>query len=185
MLVLLLALSIQDAGPREPLPRTAAAAAAAEAAGQAVEGWLVLPAHDEPPTCDRDGSMYEMKACAGDDLEREQERMRRYMEAAEARARDLDEASVRYGPQTRQAAWLSESQEAWRGYADSRCHGVLEATSGGTMGGLGYAWCMTDVTRRRTHDIWEDYLTYADSTPPILPEPVRTIAEERVAAGLD
>jgi uncharacterized protein YecT (DUF1311 family) len=135
--------------------------------------------------CDRDGSMVTIKACAQADLEREQARMRRYLEAATPRARQRDEDSVKFGPRSRQAAYLVESQRAWQAYADSRCAGVLEETSGGTMGGLGYAWCMTEMTRQRAHDVWSDHLTYADSTPPVLPEPVRTIAEDRVAAGLD
>ena len=189
MLPLLLALSLQDAASREPARQTVAAAAAEAAAspdaGQAAEGALVVIDSNGPLACDRDGSMYEMKACAADDLEREQTRMRQYIEVAEGRARRLDEGSLRYGPQTRRAAWLSESQEAWQAYADARCQGVFEATSGGTMGGLGYAWCLIDLARRRTHDIWSDYLTYSDSTPPILPEPVRTVAEDRVDAGLD
>ena len=178
MLPLLLALSLQDAASREPALQTVAAAAAEAAAspdaGQAAEGALVVIDSNGPLACDRDGSMYEMKACAADDLEREQTRMRQYIEVAEGRARRLDEGSLRYGPQTRRAAWLSESQEAWQAYADARCQGVF-----------GYAWCLIDLARRRTHDIWSDYLTYSDSTPPILPEPVRTVAEDRVDAGLD
>lgn len=130
--------------------------------------------------------MYEIKVCAGDDLEREQARMRRYLEAAAVRALENDEASVKYGPRTRKAALLSESQQAWQAYVDSRCAVWLPDGSGGTMGGLFYASCVTQATRQRTHDIWGDYLTYmADSTPPVLPEPVRTIGEDREAAGLN
>lgn len=136
-------------------------------------------------SCDRSGSMPEMKGCAQNDLTREQARMKRYLDAAMVRARGRDEGSIEYGPRSRQAAYLSESQKAWEAYAASRCAGVREETSGGTMGGLGYAWCMTTTTRQRTHDVWSDYLTYADTTPPVLPEPVQTIGEERSAAGLN
>ncbi len=31
--------------------------------------------------------------------------------------------------------------------------------------------CLLDMTKKRTHEIWETYLTYMDSTPPILKEP--------------
>lgn len=135
-------------------------------------------------TCARDGTMYEMKACASDDLGRERARMQRYLEAAAVRARENDEESVKYGPRTRQTALLSESQRAWQAYVDSRCAVWLPDGSGGTMGGLFYASCVTQATRQRTHDIWGDYLTYmADSTPPVLPEPVLTVFEEQEAAA--
>ena len=35
--------------------------------------------------------------------------------------------------------------------------------------------CMIEATRARTHDIWTDYLTYVDRTPPVLPEPVEPV----------
>ena len=31
--------------------------------------------------------------------------------------------------------------------------------------------CLLEQTRRRTHDVWKAYLTFMDSTPPLLPEP--------------
>jgi len=176
-LPLLLALLIPVNGPQEvPRPATEAAETAMAAVGDASE---------EPFTCVRDGSNPEIKVCAGADMERETARMQRYIEAATARAREGDAVSVRYGPRSRQEAYLSESQAAWAAYTEVRCAGVFEETSGGTMGGLGYMWCVTTMTRQRTHDIWDDYLTYWDSTPPVLPEPVRTVAEDRIAAGLD
>ncbi|HZW16212.1 MAG TPA: lysozyme inhibitor LprI family protein [Brevundimonas sp.] len=151
----------------------AAAAAAAQAA---------VSDRETPFSCVRDGSMPEIKMCAAEDMVAETERMERYLEAARIRASELDEHSVEYGPRTRQAAWLSESQQAWETYAERRCDGVKEATSGGTMGSLGWMGCITEATRQRTHDIWSDYLTYWDTTPPVLPEPVLTVAEERTRA---
>ncbi len=32
-------------------------------------------------------------------------------------------------------------------------------------------WCKTKLTKQRTHELWENFLTYMDSTPPVLPEP--------------
>jgi len=132
---------------------------------------------DAGPTsvaCDPDGSMPEIKACPGDDLAREQARMRQYLDAAMERAREDDEASVQYGPRTRKAAGLSQSQQDWQAYAESRCAVWLPDGSGGTTGGLFYSECLTQATYQRTHDIWSDYLTFmSDSTPPVLPEPVR------------
>jgi uncharacterized protein YecT (DUF1311 family) len=156
-----------------PAATSDAAAAASQAAGS----------HPETPfSCVRDGSMPEIKMCAAEDMAAETERMQRYLEAARTRANTADEASVEYGPRTRQAAWLSESQQAWEVYAERRCEGVHEATSGGTIGSLGWMGCMIEATRQRTHDIWSDYLTYWDTTPPVLPEPVLTVRGEEARA---
>lgn len=139
-----------------------------------------------PLACDRDGSMPEIKACAGGDLGREQARMQRYLDAALVRARENDEESAANGWRARQTALLSESQRAWQAYVDSRCAVWAPDGSGGTTGALFHNACLTHATRQRTHDIWSDYLTYmSDSTPPVLPEPVRTIGEDRAAAGLN
>lgn len=118
----------------------------------------------EPPACRPDGNTQELNACAADDLSRETARMRRYFDAALARARANDEAA--------REAWLTASQTAWEGYAEIRCQGVLDQWKGGSIRTLMYLGCKTEAARRRTHDIWTDHLTYADSTPPILPEPV-------------
>ena len=34
-----------------------------------------------------------------------------------------------------------------------------------------YHECYIRITQNRTHEIWNDFLTYPDSTPPLLPEP--------------
>lgn len=121
--------------------------------------------------------MPEIKACAADDLASEQARMQRYFAAAMKRARENDEDSVKYGPRTRQTVWLSKSQRDWQAYADSRCAVWLPDGSGGTMGGLFHATCLTQAIRQRTHDIWGDYLTFmSDTTPPVLPEPASPAA---------
>ncbi|RZJ37451.1 MAG: DUF1311 domain-containing protein [Brevundimonas sp.] len=140
-------------------------------------------AYASSPECRPDGSMPEIKACAGDDLGREQARMHRYFAAAMTRARESDADSVKYGHRTRQAAWLSDAQRDWEVYAESRCGVWRPDGSGGTMGGLFYTSCLTQATRQRTHDIWSDYLTFmSETTPPVLPEPLRTVAEDEVAA---
>jgi uncharacterized protein YecT (DUF1311 family) len=145
----------------------------------------VRPAEGPSHECDRsDGSMPSIKACAGDDLAQEEARMQRYFAAAMKRARDNDAESVKYGPRTRQVHWLTKSQRDWKAYAESHCAVWLPDGSGGPIGGLFYATCLTDATWRRTRDIWGDYLTYmSETTPPVLPEPVRPISEDRTAEG--
>lgn len=144
-----------------------------------------LPAPQDPIACDAAGNTLELNACGALDLDREQARMEQYLQAALVRARESDTAESSYEAATQSRAYLETSQAAWMAYADIRCRGVLDQWKGGTIRTLMWQGCRIEATRQRTHDIWADYLTYSDSTPPVLPEPVRTIGEDQMAAGVD
>jgi len=42
---------------------------------------------------------------------------------------------------------------------------------GGTIRGAMTLGCRTRITEARTLEVWRNWLTYVDSTPPILPRP--------------
>jgi len=77
----------------------------------------------------------------------------------------------RYSEDKKMIAYMKKSQKAWDSYMDAECSAVYR-TIGGTMQGIVGGNCIIDMTKRRTHEIWENYLTYADSTPAILSEPL-------------
>ena len=131
-----------------------------------------------PRACVPDGNTLELNACAAEDLEREEARMRRYFDTAMDRARADDREAAAPGPPPQGEAWLRASQTAWASYSEIRCQGVLDQWKGGSIRTLMYLACKTEAARQRSHDIWTDYLTFADSTPPVLPEPVMTVADE-------
>ena len=66
---------------------------------------------------------------------------------------------------------LNQSQQAWLSYRKAHCDAVYEQWSGGTIRGTMFGGCMLRLTQLRIHVIWQDYLTYMDSTEPLLPEP--------------
>ena len=72
-------------------------------------------------------------------------------------------------------AFLAESQKAWGVESEAFCQSVSEAFAGGTVSNAMYLHCVLQQTEKRTHDVWEWHLTYWDSTPPDLPEPVMDI----------
>lgn len=168
ILPLLLAALIQN-GPQDGRREDSSdAAAAAVAASQGRREFA----------CVRDGTTPELNACASEDLGREQERMERYLQAASLRALERDADSSQFTEPTHQSAWLDASQPAWEAYASIRCGGVYDSWKSGTIRTIMSIDCMIDATRQRTHDIWRDHLTYMDSTPPVLPEPLRPVTEE-------
>lgn len=150
---------------------------ASEAARAAAEAMTAAreesdEAIDQPISCRRDGNTLELNACAALDLSLEVARMEAYFEAARRRAMEGDENSAGYGQPTQQLAYLEASQFAWGAYAEFRCDGVSNQWAGGTIRTIMTLGCKIETTRQRTRDIWADYLTFWDSTPPIYPEPL-------------
>lgn len=128
---------------------------------------------DQSISCRRDGNTLELNACAALDLSLEEARMEAYLDVARIRAFEGDRDSQTYGGEaTQQAAYLEASQSAWDAYAAIRCGGVYDNWRQGTIRTIMSIGCRTAATRQRTHDIWEDHLTFMDSTPPIYPEPL-------------
>ncbi|GGO92560.1 lysozyme inhibitor LprI family protein [Stakelama pacifica] len=63
------------------------------------------------------------------------------------------------------------AQKAWEKYRDAQCDNIYRYWQSGTIRGAMALGCKLELTRERAHFIWESFLTYMDSTPPVLPEP--------------
>lgn len=114
------------------------------------------------PTCPEAETTMAMNAC-----------LREIFDAAEGeRQRYFDAALERYADQGDLRVMLAQAQEAFSAYRDRECEAKFEQYDG-TIRTSNELGCMITLTRRRTHDIWRDWLTYPDSTPPNLPEPPR------------
>lgn len=146
-----------------------------------VSALILLQDYTRRSDCETDGSTVSLNACAHDDLEIEQARMEHYLSVAREAARRGDESSAEFGgPATQQLAYLETSQAAWTAYAEITCTGVYDQYAGGSIRTLMYSGCLREMTQDRTHLIWRNHLTYADSTPPVLPEPIEPASGELV-----
>ncbi len=63
------------------------------------------------------------------------------------------------------------AQKDWQAYLSSHCDAVYTQWRNGSVRGFKHLSCQSRLTRQRTHEIWKSFLTYVDSTPPVLPEP--------------
>ncbi len=86
----------------------------------------------------------------------------------------LDEAMRRYEGETELRDQIMRSDAAFTAYRDAECRAVYEYWKEGSIRGVMHLTCQIEMTDERTHTIWRNWLTYADSTPPILPEPKPT-----------
>lgn len=108
----------------------------------------------------------ETNACLAGKLDKSKERLDRYLQAALHRYNGEDKAAVRLG--------ISASQDAFEAYRSIECATVYENWKEGTIRGAMNLSCQISLTDQRTHAVWQNWLVYPDSTPPILPEPAET-----------
>ncbi|MEJ2610137.1 MAG: lysozyme inhibitor LprI family protein [Candidatus Thiodiazotropha sp.] len=122
---------------------------------------LSLSVQADDVDCDNPTTTIAMNVCAGREVENAESQLEKYVLKAEEK----------YATEKNIVETLRKSQEAWINYRKSYCAAIYEVWSGGTIRGVMFSGCMLKLTKDRTHTIWSDYLTYMDSTPPILPEP--------------
>ncbi|CDT54855.1 conserved exported hypothetical protein [Vibrio coralliirubri] len=68
-------------------------------------------------------------------------------------------------------ASIKKAQESWQAYMTAHCDSVYTQWRDGSIRGVMALSCKTTLTKQRTHEVWANFLTYMDSTPPVLPEP--------------
>jgi uncharacterized protein YecT (DUF1311 family) len=127
------------------------------------------------PDC-KDGGLttYDMVQCGTIELRSAELEQKRYLELA--RSRFVDSVNNEYnedgGADKREAVKIFDhAQEAWKTYRDEHCSSYHYDWKGGTIAGPLHLACLNDLTRERTWEIWKYWLRYADSSPPMLPEP--------------
>lgn len=123
-----------------------------------------------PDSCEDAVTTVDVSVCLSRVLDRESDRMDGYFAAAIARADELGDRIVGAdGPEVIEALQLSQS--AWLAYRDAACSATYAWWSDGTIRGPKALQCRIDLTRERTRHLWSAYLTFADSSPPVLPDP--------------
>lgn len=125
---------------------------------------------DKPAACSG-STTPEIDACAAEYARRADKELDRYVAAArkqiaEDLAQDAGSGSTKDTP-----AAFDASQAAWTAYRKAECAAVYDTWSDGTIRGSMYQDCMERVTKARTTEVWSDWLTFMDDTPPRLPKP--------------
>jgi uncharacterized protein YecT (DUF1311 family) len=119
------------------------------------------------PKCPGDNTI-EINDCMSATLTKAQADLDRYLAAARKRLKS--EAADDAGSAAALAD-VDKVQAAWVAYSKADCDAVYDNWSAGTIRTAMALTCEIDLTRQRTHTVWSEWLTYMDSTPPILPEP--------------
>ena len=108
-------------------------------------------------------STREIDACLAGRFDEADAELNRYYQAAIKRLREERE--------TASEQMLVRAERSWVTYRTSECGAVYENWIGGSIRGSMALNCQIRLTWMRTYTIWLHWLTYIDSTPPILPRP--------------
>ncbi len=154
--------------------------------GQPIEGVMTLPVvwtlagatpPPSPPSQSRgdcpDATTTQAEdECLSQVLDRANAELARYRAASEAQAKASTQSASPSGPvQPDTSAALSKAEAAWSAYREAECASIFDNWSGGTIRVAKELDCEIELTRLQTHVLWGQWLTFPDSTPPVLPEP--------------
>lgn len=129
-----------------------------------------LATNSAPADCDG-ASTAEIEACFSRQLAAANVTLDRYVAAARKRLRDDAQSLPAGSAEIGARAAFDKAETAWAAYAKAECEAVYDDWADGTIRGTMDLTCRIDLTRHHTHEVWANWLTYMDSTPPILPEP--------------
>ncbi len=116
------------------------------------------------PSYDCDGTTLEINDCLMELRSRAEEREGEYLAAALSGRADTPEL----------AEIMRQSQAAAVEYRNRECLAVYEFWKAGSIRNIMSLNCSIRLIDQRTYTIWQNWLTFMDSTPPIRPEPMPT-----------
>lgn len=122
---------------------------------------LLASVSDDVIDCENAMNTIEINHCAAIELESAQAELDKYL-AASFEHNDYDAELV---------ASIKKAQDSWQAYMSAHCNSVYTQWRDGSIRGVMALSCKTTLTKQRTHEVWVNFLTYMDSTPPVLPEP--------------
>jgi uncharacterized protein len=128
---------------------------------------------DEPAICSN-STTPGVNACAAEYSRRNEKELARYLARARQRiTQDMGDQFVSAaGKET--LAEFDKGQAAWVVYRKAECTAVYDQWSGGTIRGAMEEGCWASLTKSRATEIWETWLSYEDSTPPLFPKPIES-----------
>ncbi|MFZ6873353.1 lysozyme inhibitor LprI family protein [Undibacterium sp. Di27W] len=121
---------------------------------------VTAPAHAEVLCADM-GTTQKETLCMTGEVDKANKKLASYLQTAKSRLQKEGQNKIN----------LESTQKAWEDYRSAHCGDVYTFWAGGSIRHRQMAQCQLDLTLSRTRDVWQAYLTFADSTPPLLPAP--------------
>jgi uncharacterized protein YecT (DUF1311 family) len=106
-------------------------------------------------------SQLDTTACVGAQAGQARLKLQRYLAAAGVRLRQQPGAAEAF----------ADAQAKWEAFVEADCASIRTWYDPGSIKDEAYLSCKLRHFRRRTADVWKAFLTFADTTPPVLPDP--------------
>lgn len=83
----------------------------------------------------------------------------------------LQASLKRYAEDRETSDAILKADKLWKAYRAAQCDAVYSSWGDGSIRMDAYESCVASMNKARSKELWQSFLTYVDSTPPILPEP--------------
>jgi uncharacterized protein YecT (DUF1311 family) len=123
---------------------------------------MIVSASPDPAPCPG-ATTTEVNACLAARFGEADADLNRYYDVAVQRVRKEGGEPVAKG--------FIQAQRSWLSYRNSECGAIFDKYRDSTIRTSMEIGCRIRLTRLRTYIIWRNWLTYPDSTPPLLPRP--------------
>lgn len=82
------------------------------------------------------------------------------------------EASLKqYADDCKTKSLIVKADKLWQKYRNAQCDAVYSSWGNGSIRMSAYEGCVNSMNLARSMELWQSFLTYVDSTAPVLPEP--------------
>lgn len=110
--------------------------------------------------CDSERTTLDISICKSKELELAKDELSKYLKAS------IDHNSS--DPKLVES--IKKAQSDWTAYFESHCNAISIQWREGSFGVIMHTECETKLTKKRTYEIWKNFLTYMDNSA-VLPEP--------------
>jgi uncharacterized protein YecT (DUF1311 family) len=121
----------------------------------------LMPVAQAEVLCQGSKSTVEEQQCMITELAKADKKLVTYLQTARLHLAKTSDSKIN----------LDVAQKAWEQYRTAHCADAYTYWAQGSIRYRQSVQCQIDLSQHRTHDIWKAYLTFADSTPPVLAEP--------------
>lgn len=123
--------------------------------------FTTLSQAEETTNCQETQTTIEFNDCLIEELQKEKKILSKYVKASIERYKEVPEL----------IAEINIAQRKWEEYVETHCDSIYTLWEEGSIRNAMALSCRIKLNKQRTHNLWSDFLTYMDSSPPVLPEP--------------
>lgn len=133
--------------------------------------WPALLLALSPAPCAEAVTTLAMTECLMVEVRRAEGELERMVQAAQQRLDRERREAIRRPQPLEGPIDLASTQRLWRAYRQAHCGDIARRWRGASLRPVATADCLLRLSKARSRELWNTYLTFPDGTPPLLPDP--------------